>query len=370
MAFGSEQLNALRNDIRDRLFYRPTGLIYDSRVTAPDSGLPCPTAGDIREQRPNSGGNGTVIEDCMLAGGTLAGALLSRSERTGDREDADFCRQLIGGMLKSAEAGKDGFLPRGVSPLDGSSHYGDTSRDQYTMFLYAVTRYAASALCTEEERDRIRRIVCRIADRAIRHVTPDNDWNLMTEDGRPGLTLKMWGDLCTHEWFRLPMFYLAAYTVSGEDRYREEYLRYRDPGLDRSLPLCPDSYWALYTLQQMACSVDLARRFDPDPDVGRKSSQILKEIAVYVSGLVPAVAERNRGIAPEDFRRRGDYRYFYFIQDAAIIPMLQGMAPEGTVTGPARALCEDHSVRLCVRDQDTALPVHFYAAWETILRQG
>lgn len=352
---------ALWRMIADRLIYPATGLIYDRTVT-PDT--PLPTAEEIASDIPTPNGNGTVMEDCMITGGTALHGLSIRLERGEDC--ADTAETVARGLLRCAEAGKDGYLPRGLHPLDGKLHYRDCSRDQLTMFLYGLLRYAASGACPAETAGRAAAAVSRIADRAVRNVTPETGWDLLTEDGRPTVNGIMWGDgRPNHETFRLPMLFLAAHVLTGRDDYLERYLSVREEGLSRSLPMLDGGYWALYTLQQMTLSLDTARRFDPDASFRRRAGGVMDEIARFAASLTGRIRSHIAAAPPDSFRVRTEYTWFYYIQDAAILPMLEAAAPGVSVRPETVALFRDALARLDP-DGTTALPVHFAAALEML----
>ena len=112
-----------------------------------------------------------------------------------------------------------------------------------------------------------------LADRMLANVTPENDYNALMADGRkdPKGLLKMW-KVRPHEAARLPMIYLAAAEVTGEAKYREAYERYIDAALVESSTIDRLSEAELkatmpgYAFLQMAASLDLLYRADPDKD--------------------------------------------------------------------------------------------------------
>lgn len=344
--------------LKDRLYYPATGLLYDSVISA-DTPLPSPA--EIAADLPTANGNGTVMEDCMISGGTCLHGLCARLER-GDASAAAFAEKIADGMLKNAESGTGGYVPRGVHPLDGRLHYRDCSRDQITMFLYGLLRYASTAFCPEGTKTRIRNASAALAERAIRFVTEANGWDLLTEDGKPSVNAVLWGpERLPHECFRLPQLWLTAFVLTGEPRYDARYLSVRGEGLARSLPV--NDCWALYGLQQMAVSVDTAYRFDPDPAVRGRCAGILNAIADAAAARVPEIRSRIQSASEEDYRKRGGYYIFYRLQDAAIVPMLEAMAPDREVGAEGLALCAEVLDRIPF-EGTTALPVHFFTALE------
>ena len=348
--------------IQDRLYYPKTGLLYDCII---ENETVLPTAEEIAADIPNANGCSTVMEDCMITGGTLLHGLCAQMERT-DGSGSGFAAQIADGMLKSAAQGKDGYIPRGVHPSDGKLHYRDCSRDQITMCLYGLLRYASSGFCSGEMKERIAALAKRTADRAIRNVIPENDCNLLTEDGKPSLNGRFWGEKCgTHEIFRLPQIYLTAYVLTGEERYYTHYLSVRDEALERSHPV--EDCWAMYCFQQMAVSLDTARRFDRDPRIREVCGAILDEIADYAGQKLPVIRNHIAEAPETAFSVRGYYVPFYYIQDAAIVPMLEALAPHRGVSPAWEALCRETLEKLPYSGK-TALPVHFFTALE-LMRQ-
>ncbi len=131
-----------------------------------------PTAADCHHAYPNPAGYATGIEDGTLAGGTMLDGTVTLYEKTQDTRTAHLARSLAEGLLRCAESAQsEGFIPRGLCPEDGVSHYIDTSRDQYTLFAFGLHRYLSSSLCTDDHRRRIARCAAATARRAERNET-------------------------------------------------------------------------------------------------------------------------------------------------------------------------------------------------------
>ena len=258
---GASRAELAWNFVRERLYYPATGLIYDHVVSGRVRDFP--DAADIRRGYPNPSGYGTGMEDGMLQGAAMLDACLCRHEKTGDPEAAVFARELLRGMLRTAELSADGFIPRAVSPADGVSYYTDSSRDQYTMLFFALHRFLRSALCTEADRAAIARTAEKTARRAERNVRAETGFDLLRADGGPSLVTTMWGDsLGNHERLRLPMLYLVAWEAGGGTHFLELYRAIREEAYAKSRPMC--RCWHLYALHQMQASVYVCREADPD----------------------------------------------------------------------------------------------------------
>ncbi|MCQ2456811.1 MAG: hypothetical protein MJ096_05585, partial [Clostridia bacterium] len=151
-----------------RLFDGRTCMFYNYQVgDEPDGAVKhLPTPEHIRALVPNPGGYGTGMEDCMLNAGIMMDAVVSRYEATGDDAMRSFASDVFRGMeLGATVSEKPGFLPRGVSPADCLSHYIDTSRDQYTCWVWGAYRLYFSDLSDDAQKESIRRCLARMAEK-------------------------------------------------------------------------------------------------------------------------------------------------------------------------------------------------------------
>ncbi|MGN1345457.1 MAG: hypothetical protein ACI4V1_01620 [Eubacteriales bacterium] len=270
------------NFVWNRLFDERTCMFYNHLVGhEPDAAtryLPEPEL--IRLLIPNPGGYGTGMEDCMLNAGLMMDAVIARYEATGDESMREYAAKIYKGMeLDATVSPVKGFLPRGVSPADGQSHYIDTSRDQYTNWFYGAYRLYFSPLSDETQKDSIRRILTGMAEKMEAEIIPENHWSFLREDGEIGVAGQMWGDIHPHEFLRLPMLYLLTWKTTGESHWRDLYLPYREEALAKTLdhvPLSGPTYAGL----QLQYSVRLVYDLDSDPEVRdtcRKFMQIMAE---------------------------------------------------------------------------------------------
>lgn len=261
---------------------RETGLIYDFLVDRSNAWHHLPLPADIAKQDPNPCGWGTGMEDSVLNTGSLLDALIAEYAVRGD-PDGDLrplASLLFSGLLRCADCASDrGFIARSVSPFDGKSHYINSSRDQYTHWVYSAVRYFDSPLSSEEEKRGIVRVLTEIARKCERDVTEANGFNLLREDGQTGMVCQMWGELGAHEYLRLPMFYLAAYHVGGDPHWREKYLEYRDEALEKSLPFVPGG--RCYPTLQMQYSLRMIYDLDPDPVFREKCVSLMQRLAEH-----------------------------------------------------------------------------------------
>ena len=240
-----------RRSLMERFFWPETSLFYDYRTgEGPEGLVGClPTPEEIAANKPCATGWGSGMEDSVLNGGPFLVSAIDRWEVTGEREAMDDARKVFRGLSGMANAGGvEGFLARSISPKDGKSFYPNSSRDQYTLFVYAIWRYLHSGLSTDDERESCRKMLIGVARFMERTVTKESGWKFANVDGRPGMVAQMWtdrpgvrtgsnggtddfGGLCSHEALRLPMIYAAAFDASGDVHWREQELKYADDGL-------------------------------------------------------------------------------------------------------------------------------------------
>ena len=264
----------------ERFFCKKTNLFYDYLVgegaDAATGHLPEPWL--IGLQVPGACGHGTGMEDSMLSAGSMLDAIVARYEALGEEEMQDLAAAVFDGMRRCAEvSSSDGFLPRSVSPVDGVSHYMDSSRDQYTHWVYGAWRLYHSALSTEEQREQIRKGLSGFARRAEKNVTEANGWHMLREDSGITLVTKMWGTLGKHEYLRLPMIYAAAWRTTGDNHWKEQYEAYRDEALRRMSGFARSDWGRSYAGLQLQYSARLL--YDADPDCRAEYLSIMHRVS-------------------------------------------------------------------------------------------
>ncbi len=376
-------LSSALDYVRTELFLPTTSMLCDFRHKSDLSALPMPD--ECARNFPNPAGYATGIEDCTLAGGSMLDGCVSFYERTGDARAAELAERLCEGLLRCAESAADpGFVPRGLCPADGTSHYMDSSRDQYTLFAFGLHRYRNSGLCSDAHRERIAKAARAVAERLERNVTPENGYDMLREDGGRGLVSGMWGDsLGNHETMRLPMLYLFAHETTGDARFLEFYRGLREEALERCLPMT--GYWALYTLHQMQSSLRLCWDADPDEAWRERILSVMREVARYTAGLVPSmrtklkdadaynVGQRSfRAYRMEELARYAamgipavksvredeeDYFVFQSFADLLVIPLL---IPGGTADDATVELFTEAFGRIDFARHERNLPVYYF----------
>ena len=260
-----------------------------------------PSVAEIRSNVPNPCGWGTGMEDSTLNGGSALDAVICAYEMTGDPKLKPVADALFRGMLRCAMP--NGFIARSVSPIDGKTHYIESSRDQYTHWVFGALRLYESPLCDQKQKAEIERVLTEIAIRCENNTEPDGTCHLRREDGTTGKVGKLWGDVAVHEWFRLPAFYLAAYHVSGNSHWKDLYLRSRDEAFANSLAPIPERY-KCYAILQMQYSLRAAYDCEDDGDFRKKLLERMRELA--------KIGETKAMAAAEYFRREEHWSTVYY----------------------------------------------------------
>jgi len=368
--------------VKNKLFSEKTKLIYDRLLAGHEEDFPTPL--EIAAGFPNPCGYSTGMEDSILSGSTMLDSCLLRFEKEGDPNAAAFAKELIDGMLRCTAAAKsEGFLPRSVSPADGVSHYPDSSRDQYTLFAFAMHRYLRSELCSKEERQALADTLTAIARRAEKNMT-ESSCDMLTDDNRPTLVTLLWGErLGNHEVLRLPMLYLAAFEASGDRHWLKKYRELRGEAFSRCLPM--GEYWALYTLQQMQASILLCYEADPDYEWQQKYLALMHTVANYAESLADSVRKKidsyddyNLPLPPfrelpiesqERFLKLGypdalypvlpDGERYFALQDGAMIAITAGLVPGRNVSEKTKELLQYGFSRINLAKHQRNLPLYY-----------
>ena len=289
--------------LMERFFWPKTGLFYDYRTGEGEEGLiGCmPTPEEIVANKPCKTGWGTGMEDSVLNGGPFLVSAIDRWETTGEQEAKEDARKVFRGLASMAGVGGvEGFLARSISPKDGKSFYPNSSRDQYTLFVYSVWRYLHSGLSTDDERKSCRKMLVGIARFMERTVTKESGWKFANVDGTPGMVAQMWtdcpgvktgsvggtdyfGGIGSHEALRLPMIYAAAFDASGDVHWREQELKYADDGLKMA-----EGGWSetglAYALFQAQVSHRLLWELERDADRKARYLALMRRNAGFAAG--------------------------------------------------------------------------------------
>lgn len=252
------------------MFCETTNLFYDYRTGEGGerfAHLPYPA--EIAAQFPNPCGWGTGMEDSMLISGSVVEVLALRHRLLGDPSAAARAEKVIAGIhLCSHIHGRSGYLVRSVSPRDGRSCYINTSRDQLTLAVYGAWRFLkAFPAASPAARAMAREVLVDIASYCEKTLSPDNGFNLLRLDGRPGDPdiCSMWGENArAHETMRLPMIYAAAWDITGDPHWEGLYRRYAEPGIELNLRPDPHHWWWDIEFSQMQLSLRLVYEVEPE----------------------------------------------------------------------------------------------------------
>lgn len=294
-----------------KLFLPQWNVFRDYTCTESSFEEELPTLDEIKAQVPNPCGWGTVLENCMLNNGSMLECLIYKWQNSRSEEDKNLIRKVYRGMSDCMAAGKTpGFLPRSISPLDGRSYYINSSRDQYTHFVYSMWMYFHSGLADEKEKAEIIRNLKAIADRGYRNVTPENNYNMLRDDGKPGIVDAMRKNVGYHEVMRLPMFYLAAWDVSGEQKYMDYYREILPEALDFNKKIDFKRNWKAFALLQMQYSLYLIWKVEKEPAVRDAVRKIMNDTAIYARRYVTETSQGidkklyNWNLSPRPWRKR------------------------------------------------------------------
>lgn len=194
-----------------------------------------PSLEEVKRQWPNFVGWGTGMEDNNITESYMLISAMEEYRLNHNKEYLDDIHNFAKGLLLNAEvSSQTGFLVRNVHPEDCKTHYINSSRDQYTYWIYAMSRYLDSEFSNEDEKKRIRKALVNFAIKAEKDVIPENDYCLTKEDGTPAVASTMLRDTLPAEALRLCMIYIAAYYASGNNKWLDLYRKYRKETLSLS----------------------------------------------------------------------------------------------------------------------------------------
>jgi hypothetical protein len=279
-----KKMEAAYGQLRGELFCEETCLIYDSISSHEHEQRfgHLPSIEEINLSIPNPHGYATGMEDCMLnAGFAMAVCVLrAKTEPAKAGECADFARRLYRGMMACAEVhGHAGYVVRGISPRDGKSVYIESSRDQFTLFVYGAWRYYHSEFSTPEEKGHIQKVLRQISTFAESRMHESFDYNLGRVVGKPAVNLRMIGGNA-HEAMRLPMIFAATYDVTGDEEFKRLYDKYYARGMADSLKFAERKKpWWHIELSQMQFSLALCEAVDPDPEHRQVMGRLMDSVA-------------------------------------------------------------------------------------------
>ncbi|MBO5746234.1 MAG: hypothetical protein J6S13_04010 [Clostridia bacterium] len=323
------------NFIWDNFFCEKTNLLYDYLVRNIDGNIltdHLPSVNEINRQIPNACGWGTGMEDSVLSAGSMIDAIVARYNVTRDKNMKPFADKVFDGMMRCVVDFENGFISRSVSPADEKSFYYDTSRDQFTHWVYGGLRLYNSELADAEQKENIKKVIVAVAKRMERNCLPSNDYNFLRYDGETSIAGKMWGVLGAHEYMRLPFFYIAAWYVSGDNHWYDLYMQYRDEAFKKQSKFNALSYGLrCYPVLQMQYSLRAIYDIDPDYEFRAKCLEFMQSVADYYKTF--AVSESKR-ICDEI----GEEHYYYQYKPWNKVRMLyQGIIGNRPYFNPAQS---------------------------------
>ena len=347
----------------DRLYCPLTHLIYDYVTGDGEDGCTrhLPTPEEIRNDIPNPCSWGVGMEDSVLNGTSMIEACLAEYEVTKNEALRETVADLFQGLYLCATVAKDrGFLARSVHPTDKKSHYSNSSRDQYTHWVYAGVRLFDSPLATEEMKSQIREVLVSFAEKADRDVCPENSNSLLRTDGKPAFCCEMLPPLEPHECMRLPMIYLGAYRVTKDPHWLAQYRRHRDWALEGSEGVKPDGYPWAYCVLQMQYALRLVWEEETEEPYRSRLSALMARVAegaaVYSKKTADAFAGQktpNTGISKFPEWRKYPHSYYFgkpLYGKAFLVPEVYRENPErqilrnGAEAMIIHALCPDRPI--------------------------
>ncbi|MBE6381281.1 MAG: hypothetical protein E7047_10175 [Lentisphaerae bacterium] len=200
-----------------------TNLVYDYRNTLDHDRrfYALPTPEEIAKRLPNPCSWGSGMENGMINTPIALSMYI-------DAGNAEMAYRMYQGLkLCGTITGVPGALVRSVHPGDGKSWFPEASRDQYTHYVYSLWEYYHSGMASEDTQAEIRELLSAVADHCEKYITKETNYTLPRADFDPvqSPVCQLW-EVEPHEAARLPMFYAAAYDVTGNGHYFEMYRKY------------------------------------------------------------------------------------------------------------------------------------------------
>ena len=214
-----------------------TGCDWRKAVPPPDA-----TNNLYRMYKGRPGGWGPPgVGDAPLICGTALSGLVDKWETTHDPAVREDARKVARGVLNLAVLhGYSGFVCRGFC-ADNRTTVSLSSRDQYTHWVHGLWRYVSSSMADPEITGEYRVRIAEVAAFMEVRVTEAHEWNFgladsVEKDYRGICT--MWGpEVWPHEAARLPMIYCAAFLATGDAHWRDQYEKYIDAALEKTLEI-------------------------------------------------------------------------------------------------------------------------------------
>ena len=212
-------------------------------------------------------------------------AVLYRYQATKDLAMKKYADDLYEGLMQNTRVSEQkGFLARGRLPEDGVTHYINSSRDQYTHWIFAMLHFYHSELSSVEQRTNIKTALIEMAKKAERDVTEETDYFLLNEEGTPALVCEMANEnVVWHESLRMAMFFMATYVVTGDSHWLETYKKWREWGLNyaEEIQLTKERYTGAFALMQMQLSVKLLYDYEQESSYKERYAALMKKVGEF-----------------------------------------------------------------------------------------
>lgn len=316
----------------ERFYDDRTHLFYDY-VCSYDpakrlAGLPTPA--EAAQQNPNPNGWGTGMEDCAISGGLMLAMVCDRFAATGDAALRPSAQKVFAGLKALVESSAtEGFVCRGLCPADKKSHYPESSRDQYTWYVYGLWRYYHSPLSLPEEQAKIRKLVTAICARMERNIVAEHNFSIGKDTGAfDGIVDKMWENMA-HEVARLPMIYAIGADVTGDKHWKELARRYSAAAAAKSKE---SSTKVPYALLQQQASLEALYQLEDDPALKK---QWLDAMVLVADRAKMHLGKCLKYQAPTNSQVHFDWREW----------ALKKSGPYSVPTRPEAFLAEDRTIR-------------------------
>ena len=253
-----------------------------------------PTLEEVKRLWPNFVGWGTCMEDNNITASYMLLSAMSEYRLTKDASLLDDIHDFAKGLLLNAEvSSQTGFLARNVHPSDCKTHYINSSRDQYTYWIYSMSLFLKSEFATNNEKERIKKALVNFAIKAEKDVKPENNYCLTKEDGTPAVASSMLKDVMAAEAFRLPMIYMAAYAASNDSKWLNLYKSIREETLSLSEKVDVSIYKGqIIALIQMMVSLVFVYEYEVDESYKIRLLALMKKLSDEVMPLVNRAYER------------------------------------------------------------------------------
>ena len=253
-----------------------------------------PTLDEVKKCWPNFVGWGTGMEDNNITASYMLWSAMSEYRLNKKENYLKDIHDFVKGLLLNAEvSSQNGFLLRNVHHEDCKTHYINSSRDQYTYWIYFMHKFMVSEFATEDEKNRVASAFVRFAQKAKKDVTPENNYCLTKEDGTPAVASSMLRDVSPAEALRLPMIYLAAYVVSKDIEWLDEYKKYRDETLSYSETVDVSIYKQhIIAPMQMMLSVRFLYDHEEEAEYKNRYHNLMHKVAHDIVPLVNRAFER------------------------------------------------------------------------------